>query len=122
MGKTSQAKGNPDSPRTNSSVLESIIEVEAQVNADIEKARLASRENIADAQKTIPDLVTSLEDKAQKTAHAKEQEILHQSQQHIAKIQKAGDEEARLLQAHLDENYAKAVDYIVEQVIHTCSS
>lgn len=119
MGKTSQTGGFSTELHTESSVLSTIIETEAQVNAEIEKARIASRERIIAAQKNIPDIVAAIEAEGQETARLKEQEIMRASQEKIAKIQEEGSVQAAALRTHLDENYQTAVDYIVGQVIHT---
>lgn len=118
MGKSSRVRGESHK-RAPSAVLMSIVEVEASVNADIEKARVASREQLNVAQQSIPDLVSDIERQAQEDARARERAIQQSSQERIEDIKRQGLKEADQLRIKLQENFDRTVDYIVERVTQT---
>lgn len=120
MGKASRQRGKAKQSST-SSVLSRIVEAEASVNADIEKARIASRGEIVAAQESIPDIIAELEAKAREDARACERKIQEQSDSKKQDIQEQGRLAAEELRKKLNDNIDVAVDFIVGQVTHTSS-
>lgn len=118
VGKTSQLRGEGAQKVPESSVLNDIIQAEAHVNAEIEKARLEARQDVVAAQNQIPTIVAKIEEEAREQAQKEERKIAVISRAKISSIREQGQQEAKALRSHLDENFDAAVNYIVQQVTH----